>query len=491
MEATEDKKPTRAEQEDPIDIARGTSREFDWPRPIKYATYSGMRKCAERFLRYRLEPIISSERQLYALQSATNMWVAMSDDEVAAEIAATDYHRKDLSPDQIHKMVEAIHLDHLTPARPGMWIKRPPGAPDPEAMLIFRNGLLNLATMELLPHTPDFFVTAAPDYDYDPAATCPKFEKFLGQVLDKSFHPTLQEAMGLTLTTITEFHVMVQLIGATRGGKGTILRILEKMVGKENAGSTSMDSLASEFGLEGLENARLVIIPDAKDARGGRNRATERMLMVAGGDAVPINRKNSTHLRRPIPAKIWMAANKHLSFLDDASALAARSLVFQFDKSFLGREDRNLDARLATELPGIANWSIAGLKRLQAQGRFSIGEAGRAAAEELALSNSPIKRFIRDHIMVTEVVSAADCIETDDLFEGYRNWATYLERMQAKEIRGRNLFLGDFMSALRGKRVVQDQRKFKNEETGRRERLSGVFGVRWSRRPERPAFDET
>jgi P4 family phage/plasmid primase-like protien len=485
MDANKNSKPKPRVPEDPIDISRGTSREFDWPRPLKYNAQSGMRKCAARFLKYRLEQIISSERQLYSLRSSTNMWTPVSDDQIAGEIAATDYY-KDLSPDQIHKMVESMHLDCITAARPGMWIDPPPNAPDPEDIIIFRNGLLNLKTMELIPHSAAFFVTAAPDYDYDPAATCPNFETFLGQVLAESFHPTLQEAMGLTFTTETKYHVMVQLIGATRGGKGTILRVLEKMVGKDNAGSTSMDSLSSEFGLEGLENARLIIIPDAKDARGGRNRATERMLMVSGGDAVPINRKNASHLRRPIPAKIWMAANKHLSFLDDASALAARSLVFQFNNSFLGKEDRNLDARLASELPGIANWAIRGLKRLQRQGRFTVGAAGRAAAEELAMSNSPIQRFIRDHIRVTEGASAADCIPTDELFEGYRVWATYLEQMQSKDIRGRNQCLGDFMSALRGKRVAQDRRKHKNADSGQWEHLSGVYGVRWSKRPMPP-----
>jgi putative DNA primase/helicase len=247
-----------------------------------------------------------------------------------------------------------------------------------------------------------------------------------------------------------------------------------------------MDSLADTFGLEGLENARLIVIPDAKDVRNGRNRAMERMLMASGGDSIPINRKNKPHLRRPIPAKIWIAANKHLSFLDDASALAARSLVFQFDKSFSGKEDRNLDAKLAGELPGIANWAIRGLKRLQRNGRFTVGAAGRKATEELALAGSPTKRFIRDHITVTEGVSARDCIKTEDLFEGYRVWAIYLEKMQPKDVRGRNLFLSDFYAALRGRNVRYDKRKVKNADTGKWEHLIGVYGVRWSKRPKGP-----
>lgn len=483
MDADKNSKPKRRVQEDPIDVSRGTSREFDWPRPLHYTIRHGnTRVCARQFLKYRLEPIISSEGQLYSLHFATNMWTPVSDSEIAAEIAKTDPGLR-LRGDEVHKMVRDIHLDCNTNVRPGMWIKQPPGAPDPEDIIIFRNGLLNLQTMELIPHSADFFVTTTPDYDYDPGATCPRFKKFLGQVLDTSFHPTLQEWMGYLLTTATNHHAIMQLIGASGGGKGTILRVAERMVGHSNTGSTTMDDLAKDTGLEGLENVRLIAIPEAKDARDNRANVLARLLSISGGDALPINRKNKTRLRRPIPGKIMLAANEFLSMLDNHDALKRRSLVLVFERSFAAAPDRHLDSKLAAELPGIANWAIRGLKRLQREGRFSVGTAGLEAVEKLALAGSPIKRFIRDHINVTG--GKSDYIKTEHLFDGYRDWAAGVERMNPRHVLGKSHFLSAFEACLRGHNVKLDQRSIKAGTKWKRAR--GMFGVDWSDRPEKPS----
>ena len=41
------------------------------------------------------------------------------------------------------------------------------------------NGLLDLETRTLLPHTPAFFTTDSLGFSYDPDATCPEWEAFL------------------------------------------------------------------------------------------------------------------------------------------------------------------------------------------------------------------------------------------------------------------------------------------------------------------------
>jgi D5 N terminal like len=52
----------------------------------------------------------------------------------------------------------------------------------PADILPCRNGLLDLMTWELLPHTHTFLSMNAVSYDYDPEAKAPAWEKFIGEV---------------------------------------------------------------------------------------------------------------------------------------------------------------------------------------------------------------------------------------------------------------------------------------------------------------------
>ena len=72
-----------------------------------------------------------------------------------------------------------------------------------------------------------------------------------------------------------------------------------------------------------------------------------------------------------------LVSNELPKFPDQSGAMATRPLVFRFTESFLGREDKALDAKLEAELPGILLWAIEGWKRLRKRGHFLQPKPGR------------------------------------------------------------------------------------------------------------------
>ena len=54
----------------------------------------------------------------------------------------------------------------MTSARQFQWIDEPPNAPRPEDLILCENGILNVATMELLELTGDYFATALPAWSF-------------------------------------------------------------------------------------------------------------------------------------------------------------------------------------------------------------------------------------------------------------------------------------------------------------------------------------
>ena len=79
-----------------------------------------------------------------------------------------------------------------------------------------------------------------------------KTEKHVGKKVIPLGKQTLMEWMGLCLTPITKFQKALFIIGPKRGGKGTVFRILQQIVGTHNATSLGSLDFGRNFGLQPL-----------------------------------------------------------------------------------------------------------------------------------------------------------------------------------------------------------------------------------------------
>lgn len=415
-----------------------------WPKPLIYQGKDNASKSAETFLADRPGKLISSDGALYTLEG-NRVWRMIEDDELAAEIRATDPTNV-LDVGKIYQMVKAIHLARFVKARPFEWIDKPTDAPEPNRLILAANGVLDARTLLLSPHTGRYFATGVPAWAYDPDAECPLWLQKLDEWLHPSFHATLQEFMGYLLTSDTSIEVLLAMMGAKRGGKGTITKVMQALVGKHHHASVTLNDLGSDFGLAGLMDKRAVFIPDAHDAKHPAA-AIERIKSITGNDELSVNRKNQAMLSVRIPAKIVLVANKHPKFLDESGALADRELVLIFESSFAKVKDTELGNKLRAEWSGIANWALEGLRRLRANAnRFTVGERGRKAQQELAEAQSPALRFARDCLIVTG--GEADAAPLAVVYRTYEHWATHEEGMSGREHRNKTDFKTDLIAAL-------------------------------------------
>lgn len=269
------------------------------------------------------------------------------------------------------------------------------------------------------------------------------------------------------------------MMGAKRGGKGTITKVMQALVGKHHHASVTLNDLGSDFGLAGLMDKRAVFIPDAHDAKHPAA-AIERIKSITGNDELSVNRKNQAMLSVRIPAKIVLVANKHPKFLDESGALADRELVLIFESSFAKVKDTELGNKLRAEWSGIANWALEGLQRLRANGnRFTVGERGRKAQQELAEAQSPALRFATECLVVTG--DEADAVPLAVVYRAYEHWAIHEEGMSGREQRNKTDFKADLIAAL-GERGVRFDSKLARRWRDPRAKAThgkGVVMRRW------------
>jgi putative DNA primase/helicase len=297
-----------------------------------------------------------------------------------------------------------------------------------DEILVCRNGLIHLPTLVeggkgyfVLP-TPRFFSPNCLDFDFNPNAPRPgNWLNFLHVLWrnDQQSIDTLQECFGYCLTQWTELEKIFLLVGPTRSGKGTIARILRRLVGVENVAGPTLSSLSQNFGLAPLLGRTLAIISDAR--LGGRADVAviaERLLSISGEDSLTVDRKFLSAVDGPLPIRFLILSNELPRLADSSGALPSRFIIWQLLESFLGREDTGLTAKLLAELPGILLWAIAGWQRLRDRGRFVQPDSATELVQQLSDLASPVGAFVRECCKI----GSGHQVEKDALYDAWKIW---------------------------------------------------------------------
>ncbi|CAB0812085.1 NTP-binding protein [Corynebacterium diphtheriae] len=294
------------------------------------------------------------------------------------------------------------------------------------------NGLFNLATRRLDPHTPRLFSTWGLSFDYDDTAQCPTWLSFLESIFshDPKAVDALQEYMGYLISGETNQHKALMMIGAPRAGKSTISTVVQALMGYANVATTSLHDLGSEFGLGALVGKPLTVIEDARDGGPVGRGVVERLLSIVANDSMSVNRKNLDYWNGRLNTRLIVASNEVPRLPDASGAILNRFITIRFVRSFSEDEqDKQLKGRLLKELPGIFNWALAGLDRLHAQGRFTAPESSgelEATFSELA---EPLQVFMDECDAFEITGDHGDCMDASTMLGLYRAW-TNLEGRQ-------------------------------------------------------------
>lgn len=302
------------------------------------------------------------------------------------------------------------------------WINRAGDAPPASNLIVCKNGVLDPVEGRLYPHSDDLLTFNALPFAYDPRAPRPaRWGQFLNEVFgdDPEAIGELQKLFAYFLTLDTSQQKIFALIGPKRSGKGTIARTLRELIGPLNVASPSFSSMGRPFGLESLIGKQLAIFPDARIGRTtDKTAVAERLLSISGEDAIAIERKHKSDWHGKIGARLLILSNELPVFGDASGALASRYVVINTPHSFYGREDTRLTDKLTAELPGILNWALEGLHKLEAGERIVTPASARDLAEEMDHLGSPVKHFVHDCC----TLEAGGKVGKQELWAAYQNW---------------------------------------------------------------------
>ena len=253
-------------------------------------------------------------------------------------------------------------------------------------LLACGNGTIDLRTGTLRPHDPADLLTLGTDIDYQPDATCERWQRFLLEIFngDRELVEFMRRAVGYSLTGDTREHALFVLHGAGCNGKTTFVEIVKRLLGGL-AATAAFDTFARVRGDRGprndlarLHRARLVAAAESGE---GRRLDEATVKNLTGGDTIAARFLYGEHFEYRPQFKLWLATNHRPRVDGDDDAIWRRIRLVPFTVTFRGREDRELDRALEAELPGILTWAVQGCLDWQKHGLGTAGAVEQATAE--------------------------------------------------------------------------------------------------------------
>jgi putative DNA primase/helicase len=122
----------------------------------------------------------------------------------------------------------------------------------------------------------------------------------------------------------------------------------------------------------------------------------------AAEDTLTIDRKYKDHWTGKLPTRLHIISNELPKLGDASAAIVDRFVLLLLSRSWLGKEDTELEARIQQELTRILNWSLDGLYRLTVtnENRFTFLESADEAIVAMRDLASPVGAFVRERCVV-------------------------------------------------------------------------------------------
>jgi putative DNA primase/helicase len=292
------------------------------------------------------------------------------------------------------------------------------------------NGVLDLRTGHLTPHSPKQRFTYCLPVDYDPDADRGPWLAFLRDALGSELMVGyVQAAVGYSLTGRTWEEILFYLYGPPRSGKGTFTETMIAMLGNPLAVEADFQSFTADrggdtqnFDLAPLKPCRFVA---ASESNKNQPLNPAKIKSLTGRNYVRCAFKHRDHFTYQPSFKIWLSSNHPVNVDVDDDAAWGRVRVISFPTSHLGIEDKALKKRLTSPevLRGVLAWAVEGA------GLWYIlvddGGGGLAVPD-------PVRRVTQEQRDLQDNVKAFldECCEPDpegfipfgEFYQAYKTW---------------------------------------------------------------------
>jgi putative DNA primase/helicase len=298
---------------------------------------------------------------------------------------------------------------------------------EPPPVINCANGEVWIAddgSVELRPHRPESYLRDALDVTYDPAATCPQYDRAVLEIFSKANKPKRMvrhwnELMGYVLQPRRNIPIIVILLGGGDNGKTVLINTVVRLLGHQLVQAKSVDSLdKSQFAIGSLFGKRLFLDDDVK---AGARLPDGMLKTMSEAKIVTGEKKHQDDFNFVVRSVPVLLCNNIPSLADLPKGMIRRLMVIPFDRTFTDEEkDPDLFQRIwSHELSGILNQGLAGYKRVVERNfRFKRPSPVTSATNRWLQQANPLPAFIHDRC----IKKANGKVLVRDFYAAYTQW---------------------------------------------------------------------
>lgn len=279
-------------------------------------------------------------------------------------------------------------------------------------LLPFRNGVLDVQSGDLKPHSPDHRIRWSLPYDYDSSATCEPIQQWLLEA-NNGYDDRVQLCRAWVKAVLLgrfDLQHFLNLTGPGGTGKGTFFRLVQAVVGLQNTAVSSLESIeGNRFETATLYGKRLLAISEASRF------TTEPNVLksITGSDPIRLELKGVQQFEPFVfQGLVMISGNSPLKTGDHSSGIERRKIVLPFTNTVAAKDrramldfeqDKQPVGELAPYLPGFVNWVMSmpseQMEYYIKQWREAVPSLAASKAEDLIETN-PLAAWVDECLVV-------------------------------------------------------------------------------------------
>ena len=276
------------------------------------------------------------------------------------------------------------------------------------------NGIYNLKQDKLFPFSDKYFFFNKIPIAFKRGEDCPHIKRFFKDVLPNGDDKIMQELFGYLLYREYKIEKACMFLGNGRNGKGKTNELMKRFIGTDNCTNIPLQDLdKDQYSMSELFNKLANLSADiSKTAL----KETGNFKALTGRDLIGASRKFLTRVNFVNYAKLIFSANELPQTKDITDAFFLRWIILNFPYQFVSQKeydlledskkenvkiaDPEIIEKIATdsEMSGLFNHAIVGLKKLLENGDFSYSTSASEIKNIWLRKSSSIVAFIMDHV---------------------------------------------------------------------------------------------
>jgi putative DNA primase/helicase len=265
-----------------------------------------------------------------------------------------------------------------------------------------KNGVLNLESKELSPHSQGQLHLKQVSANYDDKAQCPRWIQFLFEIFnnDTELMKYIHIALGYSIMGLTKEHLFFLCYGNGRNGKGVLLETIADILGTYSTTvefETFLQRQVSVRVLEAIGRLKGQRFITASETSNSTQLNEALIKRLTGGDTLVGTKLHGDSFEFKPTHTLWFACN-HLPTIKDASlAMWERVIVIPFDKTFLGeQQEKDLKEIMKAEADGIFRWLVGGAYGYLENGLPTLPDAISKAVRDYRDLHDKLSVFVRE-----------------------------------------------------------------------------------------------